>query len=461
MNTRPELLPVSPRRSRAALVGRALPPLVALGLGAWGVATLDDPVARIAAALAAACLAVWLGEWVPPFVPGLALIAAIPLALERASPEFALARVLGWAADPVLVLFFGGFALGAAASAQGVDARVAASALRLARGRRERLALAVLVATAVLSMWISNIAAAALMIAALRPVLHVHAADPRLRTGLLLALAAGANFGGMATPVGTGPNAIALAALERTHPIGFAQWMAFGVPLAAGLALVAFLVLRARYGLDGPLGEAPAPPPSPPHERPRRARTLGVIFATTAMLWLAEPLHGIAPPAVALASVVALFVTGVLGPRDLGRIDWSTLLLIAGGLVLGRLLEQGGVVAELSARVPWTELPPFARRLALVLASAAIAAVSSNTAGAAMLVPLAASIDPSPATAILVAMGASLGVPFAISTPPNAMVHGHGVPSHALMSIGFPLMLLGAVVVAATGPLVLRALGIP
>jgi solute carrier family 13 (sodium-dependent dicarboxylate transporter), member 2/3/5 len=129
--------------------------------------------------------------------------------------------------------------------------------------------------------------------------------------------------------------------------------------------------------------------------------------------------------------------------------------------VLGRLLEQSGVIGQLGARVPWAELSPFVRRLALVLASATMSAVSSNTAAAAMLVPLAHSIDPAPSSAILVAMGASLGVPFAISTPPNAMVHGHGVPARELMAVGLPLMLVGSVFVAATGPAVLRLLGIP
>jgi solute carrier family 13 (sodium-dependent dicarboxylate transporter), member 2/3/5 len=285
----------SGRRERRTALLHALPPLGALALGAAGAAVLEGGTARVAALLAAACLALWLAEWTPPFVPGLALVAAIPLALGGAGSEFALDRVLAWAADPVLALFFGGFALGAAAATHGVDARIAAIATRWARGRRERLMLAVLAGTAALSMWMSNVAAAAMMIAALRPLLAPHAADTGLRTGLLLALAAGANFGGMATPVGTGPNAIALAALERTHPVSFAQWMALGVPLAAALLVAAATTIRRRYGLTGPL-EAAIATPRPVADRPPRVAALAAIFTVTVALWLAEPLHGIAPP---------------------------------------------------------------------------------------------------------------------------------------------------------------------
>jgi sodium-dependent dicarboxylate transporter 2/3/5 len=155
-----------------------------------------------------------------------------------------------------------------------------------------------------------------------------------------------------------------------------------------------------------------------------------------------------------------LFGSGLLAREDLGRLDWSTLLLIAGGIALGRLLEVSGVVDALAGAVDWGALAPFTRTFALVLASASLSALMSNTAAATMLVPLASTIEPSAAAPILVAMGCSLGFPFVISTPPNAMVHGRGARSRDLFALGLPLMLFGCLLVSLTGAAVLAAFGI-
>jgi sodium-dependent dicarboxylate transporter 2/3/5 len=359
----------------------------------------------------------------------------------------------------VLALFLAGFALAAAASAQGADRAVAALALRLSRGRPVRLVVLVALATAVLAMWMSNVAAAALMLAALRPVVDGDDSPTgSLRRPLLLAVALAADVGGIATPVGTGSNGIAMAALEPTHPISFVQWMLFGVPLAFGLlaAALAVVVLRVR-----PAGVVALPPVAPARMTPAAWR-LGAVFGATILLWLTEPLHGVRAWVVALGAVAALGLAGLLGWRDVRRMDWSTLLLIAGGIALGALLDASGLVRAGAAYVPLAAAAPFVRLLALCLASAVLSAVMSNTATAAFLVPLALTLDPAPSTAIIVAVSTSLGVPFVISTPPNAMAVGTGLlRSRELLVPGFIIMIGGCVLVALTGPVVLRAFGIP
>jgi sodium-dependent dicarboxylate transporter 2/3/5 len=186
-----------------------------------------------------------------------------------------------------------------------------------------------------------------------------------------------------------------------------------------------------------------------------------VLFFVAVAAWLSEPLHGVSAPLVALAVTAVLFGTGVLERDDLGRLDWSTLGLIAGGLCLGRLIEEAGLLSSV-ADVPWNDYPHVARLGGLVLASALMSAVMSNTATVALLVPLGLAVDPSPSTAIAIAIGASFGMPFTISTPPNAMVYGTGdVPSHDLLWIGVPLMIVGCTVVTLTGPLVLHIFGVP
>ncbi len=169
---------------------------VAAVLFGWGVP------AR-AAIIAATCLALWLGELVPLWLPTVLLWVATPLLLASSSATFAPARVIGWSVDPVLALFLGGFALAAAASAQGADRAVAALALRLARGHAVRLVVMIAVVTAVLSMWMSNVAAASLMLTALRPVMDSDESPTgTLRRPILLAIALAADVGGIATPVG-------------------------------------------------------------------------------------------------------------------------------------------------------------------------------------------------------------------------------------------------------------------
>ena len=120
-----------------------------------------------------------------------------------------------------------------------------------------------------------------------------------------------------------------------------------------------------------------------------------------------------------------------------------------------------GLLARI-ADVPWDDYTRIVWLGGLVLASALMSAVMSNAATVALLVPLGMAIDPSPSTAILIAVGASFGMPFSISTPPNAMVYGTGeVSSRDLLWIGVPLMVIGCVVVTLTGPVVLELFGVP
>jgi sodium-dependent dicarboxylate transporter 2/3/5 len=186
-------------------------------------------------------LLLWLSEIVPPFVPTLLLWSLIPILLGPLDDgKFSLSNVLSWAVDPVIALFFGGFVLGAATQAQGLDKRLADFALSSSKGSFGRLLLFVIGATAFLSMWMSNIAAAALVFAGLQSILSAFDEDHILRRTLLIGVALGADLGGMATPIGTGPNAIAIAAISPTQQISFVSWMAFALPLTVGMLALSY-----------------------------------------------------------------------------------------------------------------------------------------------------------------------------------------------------------------------------
>jgi solute carrier family 13 (sodium-dependent dicarboxylate transporter), member 2/3/5 len=443
-----------PHRRVAGVIVVAFAALVAMlaMVQDWGVP------AR-AGIVAATCIALWLGELAPVWAPTVLLWVATPLLLAPLSDAFVPTRVLGWSADPVLALFLGGFALAAAASRQGADRAVAALAIRLARGRAVHLVVLVALATAVLSMWISNVAAAALMLAALKPVVDSdESTTGTLRRPLLLAIALAADVGGIATPVGTGSNGIAMAALERIHPISFAQWMLLGLPLSFGLLAAALTLIILRLRPSGTISTSTLVPP-PITDGTWR---LAIVFCITVMLWLTQPVHGVRAWVVALGAVGALAITRLITWREVRAMDWSTLLLIAGGIALGALLQESGLVRAGAARVPLSDVSPFLRVLTLSLLSALLSAVMSNTATAALLVPLAMSLDSSPSTAVIVAVSTSLGVPFVISTPPNAMTVGTGlIRSRDLLIPGILLMLGGCLLVSLTGPFVLRTMGIP
>lgn len=432
---------LTPRLLISVLVGGVL--------AALSLVIIPDPLQARAVAIAAFCLVLWLGEAVPAFVPSFLLLAAVPLLIP--GKEYALGRVMGWMADPVLVLFLGGMTLGVAAQRYGIDASITSLAVQWSGGHRLRLLALVMIATACLSMWMSNTAAAAMMLAALRPMIGGLDRADSFRAAMLVAIAVSANLGGMATPIGSPPNAIAVATLENIQPISLVGWMVFGLPCMLVLLVIGFALLVVRYRLRS--GEVMQVATGVVPIRGGRSWAVVVVFSAMVLGWLTEPLHDIPVPVVAAMGATVLFGSGLLAASDLGRIDWSTLILIAGGLGLGHLLQQSGAISAAAGAVDWSVMPSSVRVALLVGVAAFMSAVMSNTATATMIIPLAYAIDPSPATPILVALGCSLGMPFAISTPPNALVYGEGLKASDLLLPGIVFMVLGCTLIAIAGPL--------
>jgi sodium-dependent dicarboxylate transporter 2/3/5 len=275
--------------------------------------------------------------------------------------------------------------------------------------------------------------------------------DERMRRALLASVAFGANLGGMATPIGTGPNALALAQVPGEPP-SFLAWMAFALPLTVGSLAAAYAMLLWAHPLGGQTLHIPLAGTAE-GERPL---WVGGVALLGVMAWLLEPLHGVSAAVVALALAAALFGTGLVPAARLRNVDWSTLLLIAGGLGLGQLIEQTGLLQRLASSLHAAAAPPWLILMGLLSVTALMAALMSNTATAAMLIPLASALDPeSRALPILVALAASFGMPFVISTPPNAMAVGAGAHARDLLIPGLVLMVGGCVVLATTGPAVM------
>jgi sodium-dependent dicarboxylate transporter 2/3/5 len=414
----------------------------------FSFAFFDNPVQARATLIAGICLVLWLSEIVPPFVPTLILWALTVVLIGPVSADFQLSEVMKWAANPVLLLFFGGFTFGVAASRYKLDIFLARLAVKFSGKKSFQLLILTVCATAFMSMWMSNIAAAAMMIAALHPLTSTLETENSFRKALLLAIAVGANFGGIATPIGTGPNAIAISAISKQHVVTFADWMSFALPLTIGLLIAGVLLIKILYGVKGEFESTETPLP----KLSKSGKFVLLIFAATIFMWLTEPFHGVSSAVVALFAAAVLFGSGLLTRKDLNAVDWGTIALIAGGISLGNLLEQADLINFWANRISWGAMPLTAQIFIICFAAALLSALMSNTATVTMLIPFAASFIPNPSVSVLVAIAASLGIPFIISTPINAMVHGEGgIRARDFFVIGFPLMMLGCLVLALTG----------
>ena len=371
-----------------------------------------------------------------------------------------LRSALGSFANPVIFLFLGGFALAAALQQQGLDRRLAHALLGLAAGRRTVAVVLVLTMTAVLSMWISNTATAAMMLPLSLGLLQDDD-GPREKAFVLLGVAYSASIGGIGTLVGSPPNAIAAAQAG----IGFAQWLRIGIPMVLVLMPVMVLVLWAvlRPRLAQPLGTAVSSAPAQPWTRAQVLTLL--IFACTAAGWIgAAPLGrvlGIAADmdsVVAIAAIVALVATGVIDwPGIEQRTQWGVLLLFGGGLTLSAVMASSGASAFLAAGL--TGLLQGAHPVVLLLAVVAFVVfmteLVSNTASAALLVPIFIGVAsalglPPPLFAAAIAVSASCAFMLPVATPPNAIVYGTGqVPQSTMLRCGLVLNLVCIAVIAA------------
>lgn len=365
-------------------------------------------------------------------------------------------------AHPIIFLFLGGFALAAALQRQGLDRILALAVLRLAAGRRDAAVLLLFMLTALLSMWISNTATAAMMLPLALGLLREED-TPRERIFVLLGVAYSASIGGIGTLVGSPPNAIAAAQAG----IGFAEWMRFGVPMVLLLLplMVAVLFLMLRPSLGGASVVLADRRPATPWSR-SQALTL-VIFGLTAAGWIgAAPLGralGITADIdsiVALAAIVALVASGALSWSDIeGRTQWGVLLLFGGGLALSEVMGTSGASRFLAGEL--TEALQGASTLMLLLGVVAFVVfmteLVSNTASAALLVPIFLGVGaalglPPPLLAAAIAVSASCAFMLPVATPPNAIVFAtEQVPQASMMRCGLVLNLvcIGAITAVA------------
>ncbi len=402
------------------------------------------------------CVALlWLSEAIP-----IAITALMVPILSVLLGVFPVKESLAQFANPILYLFFGGFTLAAALSRQGLDNLIANKVMTLAGGRLGLGALLLFLITAGLSMWISNTATTAMMVPLAMGIAHRLDPDKDRNTivFLLLGIAYSASIGGIGTIVGSPPNAIAAANMK----LSFVDWMKFGIPVVLILLPVAFFLLW--WILSPKLSTRFSLEKVPMEWTAGRIATLA-IFATTVVMWifskpLSAALGGIKSfdSLVALIAVVAIAVTGVARWKDIDRAtDWGILLLFGGGLTLSSILSATGTSAFMAEHISaWlTEAPLFVVLLLIATFVVFLTELASNTATAALMIPLfvsvAVKLDVAPVVmAVLIAVGASCAFMMPVATPPNAIVFASGhIRQREMMRVGIRLNIVFSVLLAA------------
>jgi len=431
-----------------------------------------------AAGVTALMVCWWLTEALP-----IAWTACVPLVLFPAFGVFgrgALGDVRASAMqflDAYVFLFLGGMAIGAATEQWNLHRRIALNIMRVIGTEPKRLLLGVLVATASVSLWISNTATAVMMFPiGLALVKELEAARGKGRlslfgTAVMLAVAYGANVGGVGTKIGSGPNSIFCGFVaENLHiDIGFLQYLGVALPFVVLFIPVVWGVLwlvARREGLAGVHGrELIERELSAMGVLSRQERTVGIVFLVAAALWisssLVQPLVG--PhisrllggfrvqgkhyeAGVSMLAAASLLAWRVLSVQALRRLPWGSLVLLGGSFTMAAGIEESGLSLWLGERFGGLAELPLAGQIALATAGTiGLSAVASNTATINVVLNV---LPPNLPVLFAITMGASCDFMLPAGTPPNAIVFGSGyIRLSTMMRVGFLLDVAAAIIV--------------
>ena len=412
----------------------------------------------------AACM--WILEVVPAWATS--IITMVLLIFTVSNGQFAFLRsgenlgtlvsykdFMAQFASPTIMLFMGGFVLAIAATKVGLDVVLAKVLLAPFGKNPKTVLLGILLVVAVFSMFMSNTATAAMMLAFLAPVLKNLPADGKGRIGLALAIPIGANIGGIGTPIGTPPNVIALGYLKENLgiEIGFGDWCIRMVPFVIVMLIIAwfFLLLFFPFKAKEIKLEINAD-----RKKDFHFWVVAATFVITIVLWLIpEKKTGLNSNEVALIPFAVFVATGVFSKNDFKEINWDVLWMVAGGLALGTALMKTGLAKVLVDTIPFATMPALVVIIVSGIVGYAIANFLSHTSAAKLLLPILATVATavdlrafggSAALLIGLAISTSVAMILPISTPPNAIASSTGlVETKDMAKMGVIMGLVGLV----------------
>ncbi|WES30515.1 SLC13 family permease [Varunaivibrio sulfuroxidans] len=416
-------------------------------------------------------MALW---WASEAIP-LAATALLPIVLFPALKIIPLDKVSHAYANPLVFLFMGGFMLALAVERWGLHKRIAVLVLARISARPPAVLAGFMAVSWGLSMWISNTATAVMMLPIALSVIRVITPDERSRSprplpafrdtvpeerrrhfaqALLLGTAYGCSIGGIATLVGTPPNAFFAAFMAERYAIsiGFAQWMAFALPLSLALLIMTWILLsRFIYRLHEL--DITAATDVIARERASLGRISGpeksvlVLFVVTALFWITRPLinqltsvFSLSDAGIAITAGLCLFLIparlkeggGLLDWPTARRLPWGILILFGGGLALADAVAASGLAVWIGEALHGLAVfPPLILGVLLTSVTVFLTELTSNTATTATFLPIIASLGENlgiapMVLALPVVIGASCAFMMPVATPPNAVVFASG-----------------------------------
>ncbi|EMQ2875340.1 dihydroorotate dehydrogenase [Vibrio navarrensis] len=360
-------------------------------------------------------------------------------------------EIMATFASPIIMLFLGGFFLAMAATKYRLDVNLARVLLKPFGQDPKFVMLGLMLITAIFSMFMSNTATTAMMLSILTPVIAVFGPKDPGRVAFALCIPVAANIGGIGTPIGTPPNAIALKYLVGDNLITFGEWMMFGVPFVVIMMALAWLLISRLFPAEMPKIELSI---KGKFLKTPKAIVVYVTFGLTILLWLMGSAHGMNSYTVALIPVAIFSITGIINKEDLKKISWDVLWLVSGGIALGLALDKTGLAALVVQSIPFDLFSPLVVLFGAAFLCLAMANFMSHTATANLLMPIMAALGTSMASLnelggevtliLVVTFAASLGMSLPISTPPNALAHATGnVQSNQMAKVGVVLGVVG------------------
>ena len=393
----------------------------------------------------AICL--WVTEAIPPFSVGIMIIGFLVLIMGKSDAENAIKYLQTWS-DSVIWLFLGGFFLAEAMKKTALDIMLLKHLLPKF-GKDPRYVLwGLMISTALMSMLMSNTATTAMMIATVSPIFASLDKKANLSRALLLGIPAAASIGGMATIIGSAPNAIAVGALENIgYSISFLEWTLVGTPIAFVLLYVFWKALIKRYRISEQ-GELQfdfintLPSNYTPEEKTQKSIVL-VILAITLFCWLTSKWIGIPVAAASGIPIVGLTMLGILDEDDVRKLPWDTLMLVAGGLALGLAIEEQNIASHFVEKISHLNVSFFPLLILFGFMTMVFSNFMSNTAATTILIPMALSLltmvgkDINPIILpLVIGLSASCALFLPVSTPPNAIAFSTGLIKQSEFRLG-------------------------
>lgn len=430
-----------------------------LPAGSFGIDGLTVVQQRTIAIFAYAAL-MWMFEIIPAWATSVSTIVLLLLAVSNkgfTTPEMgdlvSYKEIMAAFADPIIMLFLGGFVLAIAASKVGLDVYLARILLKPFGTKPSSVLLGFLVLISVMSMFMSNTATAAMMLAFLTPVLKTLPEQGGGRVSLALSIPIAANIGGLGTPIGTPPNAIAIGQLASSGiEIGFGAWMLRFVPVVAVMILFAWWLLQFLFPFKVKKIEINI---TGEHKKDWKFWTVTITFFGTILLWMTGELTKLNSNVVALIPFAVFALTGIFEREDFAKVDWHVLWMVAGGFALGTALNKTGLASALVEAIPFGSWSPIAVLIIAGVLGWLLSNFIANSSAANLLVPILAVVGTAMAdnlagmggvTTLLVCVAAStsFAMLFPISTPPNAIASSTGmIKTHDMTVVGLIVGLLG------------------